>query len=76
MVIDPTKSAYINGRSIVDNIITAEELIFSIQKHNMVGQLESGLPHAAVSVPIEQVFSLGSGVRICFGGSGAGMVNN
>lgn len=34
-LIDNVQSTFIRGRSMIDNIIIAEELIFSIQKHNL-----------------------------------------
>lgn len=36
-LIDPTQSAFIKERCIIDNIVTAQELIFYIQKHHLDG---------------------------------------
>ncbi|XP_039141329.1 uncharacterized protein LOC120278666 [Dioscorea cayenensis subsp. rotundata] len=36
-LIDPTQSAFIKGRCITDNIATAQELIFYMQKHKILG---------------------------------------
>lgn len=39
MLVDLTQSAFIKGRCIIDNIITAQELIFFMQKHRLPGLL-------------------------------------
>ena len=38
-LVDKSQSAFIKGRSILDNVVAAEELIFSLQKQGIVGNI-------------------------------------
>lgn len=37
MLVDSTQSAFIKGQCIIDNIVTAQEFIFFMQKHRLPG---------------------------------------